>query len=873
MKPQSSCPSRPPRAGEWILKRLYHDNGDRTHLGDFAEIYGQIHAEKGHRRALSWYWGQILRSVPGFTANKVYWSLSILRNYAIISYRKAVKNSGFSLIALFGLAVGLACFILILAYARFELSYDRFHENGGRIFRVINAEVPEGRKPGEFAINNPSLLASSLKAEFPEVRHAARIFARTDVQAVLKAGDKVLSEKGLYVDGDFLQVFSFRLLRGNKNEALAAPASIVLTKAAARKLFGDEDPLRQVISFREGKGVGDVTVTGVVEDVPRNSHLRFDYLLSVATLEANKQNDYMFDNWDVGNFLIYVELGAKGQREALERKMEAWIEKNRAESEEARPQLFLQPVEDIHLRSNVRGELSTNNEIRYIQLFLAIAILTLLIAAINYMNIVTARSSTRAREIGIRKVTGANRRQLFEQFLGESIAFAALSLILAMAIVRLVLPRFGAMSGVDLRLADLSAGPFLWLIVGVTFLTGIASGAYPALLLSAFHPVRVLKEHAASGRKGSRLRNILVVGQFTASIAIISCALVVSGQLRFIQSRRLGFDREHVVVIPIREPETAAKAAAIRTAMLRYPEVESASRTSGLPTRIENRILNAGFKSDTGDTVKMTYHFDYVDENFLEVFKVDLAAGRNFSPDSEADRSAVLINETLANMVGWSEPLRMEVPFIRRARYVIGVVKDFNFMSFHEPMGPLVLIPSEGENLAVRIKPGDVPKTIALLRDVFERNTTTQPFDFFFLDDDFNALYRKERRTGEIFGAFALVAVVIACLGLLGLAAFSVERRTKEIGIRKVLGASAPRLALRLGREFLGLVLIANLIAWPIAYYAMSRWLQDFAYRIGLSAWPFLLAAAGALVVAFVTVGTQTFRATAADPVETLRYE
>jgi putative ABC transport system permease protein len=873
MRQRSSSPERPSRAGEWILKRLYHDNGDHTHLGDFAEIYGEILAEKGGCRAAAWYWSQILRSLPGFAANKVYWSLSMLRNYVVISFRNAVKNLGFSLIALLGLAIGLACFILILAYVRFELSYDRFHENSGRIYRVISAEVPAGQKPGEFATNNASLLAGTLKAEFPEVRHAARIFARTDIQAVLKAGERVLTETGLFVDRDFLQVFSFPLLRGDRSAALAAPASIVLTNETARKLFGEKDPLGQMVSFREGRGVGDVTVTGVVEDVPRNSHLHFDYLLSVATLEADKNSSYMFDNWDVGNFLIYVELIEKEQRQALENKIGTWVEKNQAESHAAGLQFFLQPVEDIHLRSNVQGELSTNNEIRYIRLFLAIAVLTLLIAAINYMNIVTARSSTRAREIGIRKVTGANRRQLFEQFLGESVVFAFLSLILAIAIVRLALSRFGAISGVELELADVSAGSFLWLIVGVTFLTGIVSGAYPALVLSAFQPVRVLKEQAVSGKKGSRLRNLLVVGQFTASIALIVCALVVSGQLRFIQSQRLGFDREHVVVIPIREPETNAKAGAIRTEMLRYPEVESVSRTSGLPTRIRNRILNAGFQSDAGETLKMTYRFDYVDENFLEVFKVELAAGRNFSPGSEADKDVVLVNETLAKMVGWADPIGKEVQFIRGVKRVIGVVKDFSFLSFHEPMGPMVLMFEDGDNLAVRLRPGAVPNTLALLKDVFERNTTTQPFDFYFLDDDFNALYRKERRTGEIFGAFSLVAVIIACLGLLGLAAFAVERRTKEIGIRKVLGASAPGLALRLGGEFLKLVLVANIIALPAAYFVMSRWLQDFAYRIGLTAWPFLLAAAGALVFAFLTVSTQTFRAAAADPVETLRYE
>jgi putative ABC transport system permease protein len=865
--------SKPPRAAEWILKRLHSDNGDFTHLGDFCEIFQGIVSEKGRVRAVLWYWTQIVRSLPGFIINKLYWGLSMLRNYMLISFRNLLKTKGFSAIMILGLAAGLACFILILAYARFEMSYDRFHEKTGRIFRVTSAEVPPGQKPGEFETNNPSLLATLLKTEFPEVRHAARVFIRKDITAVLQVGDRAFTQKGLIADRDFLEVFSFPLLQGDKKTALAAPASIVLTKTTARKLFGEKNALGRVISFREGRGVADVTVTGVAEDVPRNSHLRFDYLLSVASLETDKKNDYMFNNWNVGNFFIYVELSGRGRGKPLEKKFAGWLEKNRPEEYKAGLRFFLQPVEDIHLRSNIRGELSTNNEIRYIRLFLAIAVLTLLIAAVNYMNIVTARSSTRAREIGIRKVTGANRRQLFGQFLGESVFFAVLASLVALVIVRFTLPRFSTVTGIELGLRDLAHGPFLPLIFGAVLLTGLISGAYPALVLSAFQPVRVLRELSASGRKGARLRNVLVVGQFTASIILIVCALVVSGQLRFIQSQRLGFDREHVVVIPIREPETAAKAGAIRAEMLRHPEVVAVAQTSGLPTRIENSIINAGFTTDRGETIKMTYHFDYVDENFLGVFKVELAAGRNFSPGPEADKNAVLVNETLVKMAGWSEALGKGIQFIRESKRVIGVVKDFHFLSFHEPMGPMVLFPGEGESLAIRIRPGDVPKTIALLKNVFERNTTTQPFDFFFLDDDFNALYRKEQRTGEIFGAFAILAVIIACLGLLGLAAFAVERRTKEIGIRKVMGASAPQLAVRLSREFIVLVLLANIVAWPVAYYAMSRWLQDFAYRIPLSPWPFVLAGVGALLIALLTVGAQTVRAASANPVETLRYE
>jgi putative ABC transport system permease protein len=863
----------PPRAAEWILSRLHSDNGDFTHLGDFDEIFQGIVSERGRGRAVLWFWMQIVRSLPGFIKNKFYWSLSMLRNYALISLRNLWKNPGFSLITIFGLAVGLVCFILILAYARFEMSFDRFHENTGRIYRVTSAEVPPGQKPGEFEANHSSLLAALLKAEFPEVRHATRVFARKDITAVLQAGDRAFTQKGLIVDGDFLDVFTFPLLQGDKNTALKAPASIVLTRATARKLFGEENPLGRAISFREGRGTAEVTVTGVSEDVPRNSHIRFDYLLSVATLEADKKNAYMFNNWNIGNFTIYAELSEQGQEKAVEEKFTAWLEKNRPEAFEAGRRLFLQPVEDIHLYSNISGELSTNNEIRDIRLFLAIAVLTLLIASINYMNIVTARSSTRSREIGIRKVTGASRRQLIGQFLGESLVFTLLAFLAALAIVRVLLPWFSSVVGIELGLRDLSNGPFVLLLLTSAVLIGLISGVYPALVLSAFPPVRVLRELSASGRKGARLRNLLVVGQFTASITLIVCALVVSGQLRFIQTRQLGFDREHVIVIPIREPQTAAKAGAIRAEMLRYPEVEAVSRTSGLPTRIENTIINAGFTTDKGESIKFSYRFDYTDENFLNVFKVRLAAGRNFSPGISADQNVVLVNETLAKTAGWTDAVGKDIEFIRGSKRVIGVVKDFYFSSFHEPIEPMVLFPGDGENLAVRIRPGDVPKTVALLKSVFERITTSQPFDFFFLDDEFNALYRKERRTGEIFGAFAILAVVIASLGLLGLAAFAVERRTKEIGVRKVMGASAPRLAVRLSREFVVLVLLANVIAWPIAYYAMSRWLQDFAYRIPLSLWTFVLAGAGVLVVALLTVGAQTFRAAAANPVETLRYE
>jgi len=860
---------QPPRIAEWLLRRFFADNGDFTHLGDFAEGFAALAAEKGSGRARLWYWTQVFRSLPGFAANRIYWSLSMLRNYAVITYRTIVKNAGYSLISLLGLAVGLAAFILILAYVRFETSYDRFFEKKDRIYRLVNAEVKPGETSGEFATWTPDPVATLLKTEFPEVRHAARVMRQFSDPAVLRHEDRSFAQSGLIADQDFLEVFSFPFVRGDRSSALAAPGTIVITEEVARKLYGDEDPVGKPLSYGVRRAQGDLTVTGVIRDVPANSHLRFDYLLSLATLEADKSNDYMFKNWNVGNFTIYAELADPTARKPLEEKFASWIDKNRPSESEAKLRFYLQPLVDIHLRSNIAGQLATNNEIRTVSLFLAIAVLILLIAAVNYMNLVTARASTRAREIGVRKVSGADRGQLARQFLGESVLFSGLALVSALALARLALGRFNAVAGTGLGFRDLVDPSFVLLIAGVALAVGLASGAYPALVLSSFQASAVLKEHAATGRKSSRLRDALVVGQFAASVALLVCALVVSGQLRYIQTRTLGYEREHVVIIPIREPGTAAKADALKAELLRLPEVESVSRTSGLPTDIRSRMINQKLVTDRGETITTAYHFDYVDENFIDVFKIELAAGRNFAA---GETNVALINETFARTAGWQDPIGKELSSMDKAR-VVGVVKDFHFQTFHTPIEPMAVFLESGNMLAVRTRPGDVGDIIARLRRVFEATTKSQPWDFMFFDDEYDALYRKERRAGEIFGAFAALAVFIACLGLLGLAAFAVERRTKEIGIRKVMGASAPRLAARLSREFVGLVLLANVIAWPVAYYAMSRWLRGFAYRIGLGPGVFVLAALGALLVAVLTVATQTLRAASANPVDSLRYE
>lgn len=443
---------------------------------------------------------------------------------------------------------------------------------------------------------------------------------------------------------------------------------------------------------------------------------------------------------------------------------------------------------------------------------------------------------------------------------------------IALLLIHAVIPWFRTLIGIDLPVNYLQNTSFLISIIASWLFISLFAGSYPALVLSATEPIDVFRDFATSGKKGSAFRNLLVVVQFTASVVLIVGTVVIFGQMNYVKNRRLGYDREHIIVIPTHEKETGLKAQAIKNELLQYPEMIGVTVSGALPLDVRSRFLNQQFEGEDGQTVRMNIRFDYIDYDFLDVFKIEMAQGRNFSKEFSDDESAVLVNETAVKQLGWTDPIGKKLP--GRDEYnVIGVVKDFYFASLHQRIKPMMFLLREGPRIAVRVRSGNIQKTVALLKDVFERNTQTQPFDFFFLDDRFNQLYKKEQRTGEIFGYFSLLAIFIACLGLLGLASFTVERRTKEIGIRRVLGASAYRIVTLLGKEYVRLVLIANVIAWPVAYLVMNRWLQNFAYRININVWMFILAAAGVLFIAFITVSYQTLKAAFANPADTLRYE
>jgi len=859
----------PPRIAEWILGILHSDKGEFSHLGDFEEVYNEISGRRGKAAAGVWYWFQIIKSLPGFALTIFYWRTVMFRNYLVISFRNLVRDKGASLINLFGLAVGMACFLLILTYVRFETSYDRFHEKADRIYRVTS-----DRGKSEKTIVTADPLAPALMAAIPGIEKITGIYPDWwGGKPVLQVAEHQFYQSGFFADAAFLDVFSFPVVAGDRGTALAGPSKIVLTESTARKLFGRDDPAGKIVVWKSTSGPLNLAVAAVLSDIPANSHLKFDYIISLDTLRHEKNYAYMFNAWNMANFVTYVELAPGRTWKSAEAAISGWLSKLTAQGDKNRPfasAIHLQPLSDIHLRSNFKTDNADTSDIRYVRLFLAIAALILLIACVNHVNLATARSSARAREIGIRKVTGAYRTQIFQQFLGESFVMTILAGALALGLITIVLPWFNALVGISLRLRLIGVGGVLPGLAATIVFVGFCAGLYPSVVLSGLHPVRTLKEFSASGRKGAFLRNLLVVSQFTASVVLIAATVVVFGQMHYVKSMRLGYDRERVVVIPAHEQETSSQLPVLKTEMERRPEVVKVSQTSGLPTNISQNW--SGFETVKDDGTKISFGFqcDYVDENFLDVFGIELAAGRNFRA---GEKNVMMLNEAAVKDLGWKEPVGKKFKLFMGDAEVVGIVKDFHYASLHTKIGPMALILEPGRQLAVRVRPGDLAHTIGVLRSVFEKNTHGQPFDFFFLDDAFNALYRTEMRTGQIFGAFALLAVLIACLGLVGLTSFNVSRRTREIGIRKVLGAPVARLVVLLNRDFIRLVVIANLLAWPLAFYAMSRWLQDFAYRIPIRPWIFVLSSALSLAVSILVVGTQTVKAAKVNPADTLRYE
>jgi putative ABC transport system permease protein len=794
-----------------------------------------------------------------------------------ITLRNLRKHKGISLINIAGLTIGVIGFILIALFSQDELSYDRHHEKAGRIYRINVRAVANDTEFYGAAACTP--MAQALVTEFSEVEASTRLHRFGD--PVVRYEDKVFSEERFwFADPTFFDVFTVPFLRGNPKTALTEPNSVVLTRSTAEKYFGTEDPLGKTLSAHQRQ---DFLVTGVIEDVPRTSHFHYDFLGSMNTFEYSRSQNWISNN-DYTYFVLREDVSPREFEEKMQSLIQKYVYPQVKGALGVTPEEFIasggffayyiQPLTDIHLRSHLQHEIEANSDISYVYIFSAIALAILLISCVNFINLSTAQSSTRAREVGIRKTVGSSTNELKGQFIAEAVFLGLLAVVLSLPVIELLLPVFNNLTGKDLHIPYLSNPLTLLFLLGIGLAVGLLAGIYPAYYLSSFQPVAVLKGEPTGKGKKSWIRNALVVFQFTVSIVLIIGTLVVYKQLRYIQNRNLGFSRDQVVIIH-KVDDLGKQFGAFKQELLSFPSIAGAANTSDL--------MGASFgdglyvPASRPDGQKQLIWRMWVDPDFLATYKIELSAGSFFPAEVQDERRVVVLNEAAVKILNLEDPVGQLLIEHGESHTIIGVVKDFHFESLHHPIKPFLFHPlgrdGGGQYLSVRIATADVRKTLALVEQTWKKYADNQAFEYEFFDEHFARVYLSEQKTGQVYLIFSLLAVFIACLGLLGLTAFITEQRTKEIGIRKVLGASASQVLVLLTRQFALLVLIANLIAWPVAYWISRNWLQDFAYRTNLTAWVFALSAGVAIVVALLTVSFQSIKAALTNPVDSLRYE
>ena len=799
----------------------------------------------------------------------------MLTNYLKIAFRTLRKHPAYAVINVAGLAVGMACFMLIMLYVQDERRYDHFHEKADRIVRITSEYTDEtGRR--SFARSYPAI-GPTLVRDVAEVERTVR-FQR--FQGALRYEDRLFNEDYMFfAEASVFDVFTFPLLQGDPATALTEPNTAVLTESAARRYFGQDDPLGKTIVLSDTLAF---TVTGMAQDVPLASHLRFEILLSFETLRniAAARGRHLDEIWTSGTFYTYALLATPGAVAAVEAQLPAYVERYIGDQAGTGAvfSLALQPITDIHLRSDLRQELGPNGNLTYVYVFSAIAVFILLISCINFMNLSTARSVQRAREVGVRKALGAQRGQLVRQFLSEAMLLGFVALVLAGVLAALVLPWFNDFTGKALSFDPARHWAYVPAALGLAALVGMLAGSYPAFLLSAFRPVHVLKGTMRVGRQrlATVLRRSLVVFQFALSIGIIAGTVVAWQQLDYMRSRHLGFDQEQILVLPFNwEQVVVERFETLKAALLQDASVRQVTASGDVPGRMFTSMsywIEGMPEGERGGINALI-----VDPDFAETYGLEMVAGRDFSPDLAANLGETFIlNEAAVREMGLTPEEAVGKPFrMNTTGPVIGVVKDFHFEGLQKSLEPLVMTvwPSWFGYVSLRLDTGTLPQTLAHVERVWQSVVPTLPFEYLFLDDDFARQYRAEAQFGQVFMVFGVLAIFISCLGLFGLAAFTAERRTKEIGVRKVLGASASNIVLLLNRDVTVLVVLAAVLAAPIAYFAMHRWLDAFAYRIDISWGIFLLAGLVALAVTWLTVAYQSIRAALADPVEALRYE
>lgn len=806
----------------------------------------------------------------------------MIKNYIRIAFRNILKYRGYSVINIFGLAIGIACCLLIMLFVKDELSYDRHYENSERIYRLtVKGVLGDNEFFG--AVSCPPL-AKTLVHEMPEVEDAVRI--RSFGFPVLRYQDKVFSEERFYsADPSFFRIFDCEFIAGDPEQALQEPLSVVITESMAKKYFGNENPMGKLLNQDKRR---DYIVTGVIKDPPTATHFHFDF---IGTMKSYPQAEQDHD-WLSNNYYTYILLKegtdykqVEGKLEELIRKYVApYVQKAFGTSFDKLLQggnsynYYLQPLTSIHLYSDLQNEFEPNGTAAYVYIFSFIAIMILGIACINFMNLATARSANRSREIGIRKTLGSTRAQLIRQFLIETILMSLIALFIAVILVELSLTPFNRLVGKSIQAAYIDNILFIPILIIVAVTVGILAGIYPAFYLSAFDPIKIFRKTSSVKSSGSLLRNGLVILQFSISIILFIGTMVVYSQLNYIREKKLGFDKEQVLVIQ-KTDDIGSQIGSFKEQLKSLPGVVSVSNSN---TLMGEQFGSEGWQlpGQQANEPDLLWDLDS-DYEFARTYGIQMSRGRFYSEDWHTDHSAIVLNETAVRAIGIKDdPIGKELVRLdddSRKFNIIGVMKDFHFESLQQSIKPAAILlfgPKEfGKYVSVRLTPGNLDEKIDAVKNIWRRFAGNQAFEYFFFDEQFSKTYKTEERTGTIATIFSLLAIFVACLGLLGLSSFATEQRTKEIGIRKVLGATSGGIVVLLSREFIKWVLFANLAAWPAAYFIMRKWLQDYAYRIDLNFAPFLISAVLALIIAAVTIGYQALKAAAANPVSSLKYE
>jgi len=844
---------------QYILPRYVGD----TALGDFEEEYGQVSSKHGKGLANLWYFTQIVKSIPVFISDSIQWGSVMFLNYMKITLRTIRGHKGFSFINIVGLAVGMACVIIIMLWVQYETSFEKHHEKAERIFRV--AKESHRYPPARKSVVTPPPLSPALLQEFPDIEESVRVCWRSNL---FSFGDKHFLESYYGVDPSFFKIFTVAFLKGNAINALNDPYSIVLSEKVAKKYFGNRDPLGEIIRYDQKT---DFKVTGIIKNMPSNSHLITDIFIPYETWA--KLSNIRLDNWWWNGFYTYILLRPDSNPSEIEKKFGAFATKYGIPTEK----LFLQPLTRIHLHSHSSSEITPNMRISTLLLFGSIAVLILIIACINYMNLSTARSSTRLIEIGTRKVIGAHRSQIACQFLGESIIMSLFSLGFSLVLAHLSLPLFNSLAERQLTLSWNSLIQILPVILVLVLFVGLFAGSYPALLLSSFKPISVFKGKGGRYSHKTRLRNALVIIQFSVSLILIIATFLVKNQLDYVRNKEVGFDKDQIVVVTVHEESIITNVAPIMEELKKNPRILYVAPSQFLP----NDVKSSTFARWPGMPEDIDIHINAgeIGYDYIELYGIEIIMGRSFSREFPSDeQGAFLINETAMKVIGQDFRLGMEFHHwggIEPKGKIVGVMKDFHLHSLHEEIKPMYfyLNPNQGWQLSIKIQGGSIPETIGFIRETIENFSPYYPFEYRFFDEIFNMAYVAEQRIERIFTIFSLIAIFIACMGVFGLSAFMADQRRKEIGIRKVLGASVSKVVYLLSRDLIRMVLLSNIIGWPVAYYAVRKWLQNFAYRTNIGLEIFLLSTILILFVALGTVSYQAIRAALANPVDSLRYE